>query len=58
MKLNIIDGQFFMGFIDPQDVLFDRYMNPWDIETARRVTHACSDRFGAYSATISSREFQ
>jgi hypothetical protein len=28
-----------MEVIDPQDVLLDRYMNPWDIETARRVTH-------------------
>lgn len=39
MKLNIIDGWFNMEVIDPQDVLVDRYVNPWDIQSARRITH-------------------
>jgi hypothetical protein len=39
MKLNIIDGRFYMEIIDPQDVLLDRFMNPWDLDSARRVTH-------------------
>jgi hypothetical protein len=39
MKLNIIDGWFYMEVIDPQDVLLDRYTNPWDIDSGRRVTH-------------------
>lgn len=39
MKLNIIDGWFHMEVIDPQDVLVDRYANPWNIHTGRRITH-------------------
>jgi DNA-binding cell septation regulator SpoVG len=39
MKLNIVDGKFFMEVLDPQDVLVDRYVNPWDIESARYVIH-------------------
>jgi len=39
MKVNIIDGWFHMEVIDPQDVLLDRYMSPWDIQSGRRVTH-------------------
>jgi hypothetical protein len=39
MKLNIIDGWFYMEVIDPQDVLLDRYVNPWDINSGRRITH-------------------
>ena len=39
MKLNILDGWFHMEVIDPQDVLLDRYVNPWDICTGRRITH-------------------
>ena len=39
MKLNIIDGWFHMEVIDPQDVLLDRFMNPWDLSSARRITH-------------------
>jgi hypothetical protein len=39
MKLNIIDGWFHMEVIDPQDVLVDRYANPWDIQSGRRITH-------------------
>lgn len=39
MKLNIIDGWIYMEVIDPQDVLLDRYANPWDIHTGRRITH-------------------
>jgi hypothetical protein len=35
MKLNIVDGKFFMEVLNPQDVLVDRYVNPWDIESAR-----------------------
>jgi hypothetical protein len=38
-KLNIIDGWFHMEVIDAQDVLLDRYMNPWDLQSARRITH-------------------
>jgi hypothetical protein len=39
MKLNIVDGKFHMQVVDPQDVLLDRFMLPWDIESARHVTH-------------------
>jgi hypothetical protein len=39
MKLNILDGWFHMEVIDPFDVLIDRYVNPWDIQTAKRITH-------------------
>ena len=39
MKLNIIDGWFHMEVIDPQDVLLDRFVNPYDIQTGRRITH-------------------
>src|ERR1017187_6771301 len=39
MKMNIIDGWFHMEVIDPQDVLLDRYANPWDIQSGRRITH-------------------
>lgn len=38
MKLNIIDGGISMELLDPQDILLDRYVNPWDAEIARRVT--------------------
>jgi DNA-binding cell septation regulator SpoVG len=39
MKMNILDGWFHMEVIDPQDVLVDRYANPWDIQSGRRITH-------------------
>ncbi len=39
MKMNIIDGWFHMEVIDPQDVLVDRYANPWDLQSAKRITH-------------------
>ena len=39
MKVNILDGWFHMEVIDPQDVLLDRYANPWDIQSGRRITH-------------------
>jgi hypothetical protein len=39
MKLNVIDGWFSMEVIDPQDVLVDRYTNPWDLQSGRRITH-------------------
>lgn len=39
LKMNIIDGEIYMEVIDPQDVLIDRYANPWDLESARRITH-------------------
>jgi hypothetical protein len=39
MKLNILDGWFYAEVIDPQDVLLDRFMNPWDLNSARRITH-------------------
>ena len=39
MKLNILDGWFHMSVEDGQDVLLDRYMNPWDLNSARRITH-------------------
>lgn len=38
-KLNIISGRLTLEIIDPQDVLVDRYVNPWDLESARRITH-------------------
>ncbi|HEY1757946.1 MAG TPA: hypothetical protein VGG72_21430 [Bryobacteraceae bacterium] len=39
MKLNIVDGWISMEVIDPQDILLDRYANPWDIHSGRRITH-------------------
>src|SRR5579863_9075797 len=33
MKLNILGGWFHMEVIDWFDVLVDRYVNPWDIQT-------------------------
>ncbi|HKQ06132.1 MAG TPA: hypothetical protein VJ464_13435 [Blastocatellia bacterium] len=39
IKLNIVNGQFYVEVLDPQDVLVDRYIDPSDIETARRVIH-------------------
>jgi hypothetical protein len=39
MKLNIIDGWFYAELIDWFDVLIDRFANPWDIQTAKRITH-------------------
>jgi hypothetical protein len=39
MKVNILDGWFHMEVIVPQDVLLDRYVNPWDIQSGRRITH-------------------
>ncbi len=38
-KLNILDGEFKLEVIDPQDVLVDRYVNPWDLESANHITH-------------------
>jgi len=38
-KLNILDGEFRLEVIDPQDVLVDRYVNPWDLESANHITH-------------------
>jgi hypothetical protein len=38
-KLNILDGEFRIEVIDPQDVLVDRYVNPWDLESANHITH-------------------
>lgn len=38
-KLNIMEGRLRFEIIDPQDVLVDRYVNPWDLESARRITH-------------------
>lgn len=38
-KCNIIDGWFYLEVLDPQDILVDRYANPWDINSARRITH-------------------
>ena len=39
MKVNILDGWFHMEIIDPQDVLIDRYANPSDINSGRRIAH-------------------
>ena len=39
LKMNISDGWFHMEVIDPQDVLLDRYANPWDIQSGCRITH-------------------
>ncbi len=38
-KLNILDGMPRITVHDPFDVLIDRYAVPWDIDTARRITH-------------------
>jgi hypothetical protein len=38
-KLNILDGLPRLTIHDPFDVLVDRYALPWNIDTARRVTH-------------------
>ena len=38
-KLNILDGRLRFEIVDPQDALVDRYVNPWDLESARRITH-------------------
>src|SRR5438128_1577346 len=38
-KLNIVNGQFYIEVLDPQDVLVDRFIDPADIETARRIVH-------------------
>jgi hypothetical protein len=38
-KLNILSGRLQFEIVDPQDVLVDRYVNPWDLESARRITH-------------------
>ena len=40
MKPDILDGWFHMEVTDPQDVLLDRYTNPWDnpAHHARRFT--------------------
>lgn len=32
-------GRLTLEIIDPQDVLVDRYVNPWDLDSARRITH-------------------
>ena len=39
MKMNIIDGWFHMEVIDWFNILLDRYMRPWDLQSARRITH-------------------
>jgi len=39
MKVNIIDGWFHMEVVDWFNVLLDRYMRPWDLQSARRITH-------------------
>jgi len=39
MKINILDGWLHLEVIDPQDVLLDRYMNPWDLQSGRRISH-------------------
>ncbi len=38
-KLNIIDGIPRLTVHDPFDVLVDRYALPWDLDSARRITH-------------------
>ena len=38
-KLNIIDGLPRITIHDSFDILIDRYALPWDIDTARRITH-------------------
>jgi hypothetical protein len=39
MKVTVQDGHILLTVLDPQDVLLDRFMKPWDISTARHVTH-------------------
>lgn len=38
-KLNIIDGMIRLEILDPQDVAVDRYVNPWDLDSAKRIAH-------------------
>jgi hypothetical protein len=38
-KLNILDGEPKLTIHDTFDILVDRYALPWNIDTARRVTH-------------------
>jgi hypothetical protein len=38
-KLNILSGWFHLDIADPFDVLVDRYMKPWDLNSAKRITH-------------------
>ncbi len=38
MMLNIVNGMITFTVLDPQDVLLDRFMLPWDIRSARNVT--------------------
>jgi hypothetical protein len=38
-KLNIICGRLKLEIMDPQAILVDRYVNPWDLESGRRITH-------------------
>jgi hypothetical protein len=39
LKLNIVNGQFYVEVLDPQDVLVDRYVDPANINTGHRITH-------------------
>ena len=38
MMLTIENGHIVFTVLDPQDVLLDRFMKPWDINSARHVT--------------------
>lgn len=38
-KLNIVNGKFNFEVLDPQDVLLDRYMSPYNIDTAHYLCH-------------------
>lgn len=38
-KLNILGGELKLTIHDPFDIVVDRYALPWNIDTARRVTH-------------------
>jgi hypothetical protein len=39
MKLNIVNGRILIEVLDPFDVLVDRYIDPADLDSARRITH-------------------
>lgn len=38
-KLNIVRGLLMIEVLDPQDVLVDRYVNPWDLDSSEYVIH-------------------
>jgi hypothetical protein len=48
MKMNILDGWFYMELVDSFDVLYDRYANPW----ARSALELARGRDVEYAAAF------